>query len=118
MLVRRKPGISLSQFREAWEKTHFDIVKSVTGDDFPLAHTRHYLTELYQADHENGYDAIGELSFENRDKFEAFMEKISSEEAAKKIADHDDTFLDRAAYRAFIVEESSSTTRDGSYKRF
>lgn len=97
----RKPDLSPADFKAHHETSHVPLLQSLTGDHFPLSHTRHYIdrpandssaTVLVgtQADFE--YDAFGELTFANSGGFQTFVGIVGQAEAAEKIAADEEKF--------------------------
>ncbi|PWY78257.1 hypothetical protein BO70DRAFT_60504 [Aspergillus heteromorphus CBS 117.55] len=128
----RKPGLSLSTFREIYE-AHVDLVKRITGDDFPLSHRRTYIARTEAASPLEGsdstrnattpatvligkqsdfdFDATAELTFADQAAMGAFMAKISDPDAAAQIAADEERFLDRSALSVSMVGDVVETTK-------
>ena len=112
MCLRRKPGMSRSEFQEYWQHSHAPLFMRFADS---------YGTKKYLQDHtidtplndairasrgmEEPYDGIAEVWFESE---EALMEAMGSPEgqelSAKLLAD-EANFLDHARCTAFITRE-------------
>ena len=126
----RKPGLSPAEFKDHYEHGHVPLVQYLTGPLFPLSHTRHYIQrtpgETASTDSTNvahpanvfvgspsdfEYDAFAELVFEDVTKFQAFFGCVSTPEAAARIAEDEEKFLDRPKMRVAAVDDTAVTTR-------
>lgn len=124
----RLPHLSPAAFKDYYETSHIPLLRSIAGPLFPNSHTRNYISrsEHPQGDVNNStypaavligtqqdfeYDAIAELTFDNETAFQAFFGRISEPLAAKRIADDEDQFLDRAKLKAVLLEETTVTKK-------
>ncbi|GAP91123.1 putative dimeric alpha-beta barrel [Rosellinia necatrix] len=126
----RKPGTTPEQFRAHYEGTHVPLVRELTGANFPLSHTRHYLhrterqaegntarnpgtpaTVLIGAQEEFDYDAFAELAFEDEAAFQAFFALTQQPENAERIAADEELFLDRARMTVVLKADTTVTER-------
>ena len=128
----RKPGLSPADFKTHYETRHVPLLKSLAGQDFPKSHVRRYLqrselesppptaavddtsakypaTVMVGTQNDFGYDAFGELIFENEAAFQAFFAKVSQGEAAQKIAEDEEHFLDRPKMTAVVLGDTIGT---------
>ncbi|KAI1352354.1 EthD domain-containing protein [Xylaria sp. FL0043] len=48
----RKPGTTPEQFKAHYEGVHVPLIRKLTGANFPLSHTRHYLHRTTQHQHQ------------------------------------------------------------------
>src|ERR1700761_166670 len=115
-LATRRPGMTPTAFKTYYEETHIPLIKSITGDLFPITHTRHYL----QLNEDNtpmlligdkaavGYDAIAELTFTDKAAFDAYMAVIIG---SKEIMVDADEFLDQSKNILFIIDEAKVATK-------
>jgi EthD domain len=124
----RKPTTTPAHFKTMYETKHIPLVQSIAGPLFPISHTRRYLartegspqvgsdTSTYpatvivgsQADFD--YDAIAELVFSDQDAFQAFFAKVSEPANAQRLAEDEDSFLDRSRMRAVALDGTVVTT--------
>ena len=95
------------------------LVQSIAGDHFPKAHIRRYIqqtensTSATDNDHPASvmvgaqsdfeYDAIAMLIFEDEIAFQAFFGLVNQPEAADKIAENEEMFLDRSKMKVVIL---------------
>lgn len=112
MLLKRKPGISLEEFIERYEREHVPFVEKYASR---LRHySRHYLHPGSHAVHgdvvaEPEYDVITELWYEDRSAFEDQQQGMRDrpEAIAAVVADEEKLF-DRAKSRTVYVEDHVS----------
>jgi hypothetical protein len=112
----RKPGISLEEFKRRYE-AHVELVKRISGEDFPLSHKRSYVarstvearpegatmrnattpaTVLVGQQPDFDFDAYAELTFADEAAFRAFGAKVYAPEAAAEIEADEANFLDKS----------------------
>ncbi|CEJ59400.1 hypothetical protein PMG11_08025 [Penicillium brasilianum] len=127
----RKPGLSLEDFKTHYE-AHVDLIKRLSGDDFPLSHKRSYIARNtvevaaesasernaltpatvivgQQADFD--FDAYAELTFADQAAFQAFGAKIYAPDAAAQIAADEEKFLDKAKLGIALLGDVIETTK-------
>ncbi|PWY75705.1 hypothetical protein BO83DRAFT_377489 [Aspergillus eucalypticola CBS 122712] len=130
----RKPGLDLHTFKERYE-AHIQLVKRLSGDDFPLSHKRMYIArttiENPQAGENNNnstrnaltpatvlvgqqtdfdFDAYAELTFADQAAFQTFSAKVMAPEAAAQIAADEEGFLDRSKLGIALLGDVVETT--------
>ncbi|PWY88823.1 hypothetical protein BO94DRAFT_574830 [Aspergillus sclerotioniger CBS 115572] len=116
LLAHRKPTLSPTTFHTYYE-SHIELLKRVTGSDFPLSHRRSYIartttttntppspTSVEEASHPATlllgqqsnfpFDAIAELTFEDRAAFERFTAKIQEPENKRLIEEDEERWSD------------------------
>ncbi|RDH36596.1 EthD domain-domain-containing protein [Aspergillus welwitschiae] len=127
----RKPGLSLSTFRERYE-AHIDLVRRISGEDFPLSHRRTYIarttvdsppagatarnattpaTLLLGQQSDFDFDTTAELTFADQPSFQAFMAKVTAPEAAAQIAEDEERFFDRKMLSIAMIGEVVETNK-------
>ncbi|OGM44708.1 hypothetical protein ABOM_007352 [Aspergillus bombycis] len=127
----RKPGISLEDFKKHYE-AHVDLIKHLSGEDFPLSHKRSYVarntaetpvegasdrnpltpaTVLVGQQTDFDFDAYGELTFTDQAAFQAFGAKVYAPEAAAQIAADEEKFLDKSKLAIVMLGDVIETTR-------
>lgn len=112
VFLYRKPGSTMEHFINYYEDTHIQVLRSITGPDFPASHTRHYTqrTEantpggpanpttpatLFQGKQEDvDFDCVAEITFEDHAAFQRFFKAISSPEGGAKLKGDELNFLD------------------------
>ncbi|PYH30088.1 EthD domain-containing protein [Aspergillus neoniger CBS 115656] len=130
----RKPGLDLQTFKERYE-AHIQLVKRLSGDDFPLSHKRMYIArttiENPQAGENNNnstrnaltpatvlvgqqtdfdFDAYAELTFADQAAFQTFSAQVMAPEAAAQIAADEEGFLDRSKLGIALLGDVVETT--------
>lgn len=127
----RKLGLSIEDFKKHYE-AHVGLVKSLSGEDFPLSHKRTYIarskveTPLEGASTRNAttpatvivgqqsdfdFDAYAELTFADQAAFEAFGKKVYAPEAAAQIAADEEQFFDRSKLGIVMLGDVIETTK-------
>ena len=97
------------------------LLQAIAGVHFPKSHTRRYLqrssespdhpaTVLVGTQSHFEYDAIAELIFDDETAFQTFFGVVSQKEAAEKIAEDEEKFLNRARMTAVAVDDCTVTT--------
>lgn len=125
----RKPGLSPAEFKSYYESRHVPLIQSIAGPLLPISHTRRYIQRVQgstEGGADNGnhpaavligtptdfeYDAIAEVIFEDEAAFQAFFACVNQEEAAVRIAEDEEKFLNRAKMRVVLVDDCKVTTR-------
>lgn len=104
MLVRRKAGTTPEAFRAHYEEVHAPLAQSL------LVGLRKYVRSYpatVMTGGDAGFDAITELHFNDEAAFHA-ASAVAQSPAGQVLADDEETFMDRAATVAMIVDERSS----------
>jgi uncharacterized protein (TIGR02118 family) len=103
--LKRKPGQSLQEFADYHEHNHVPLVLSKAP--MPLVYKRNYIQRGDSFNIEGDeirFDCMTELAFADRDDLLAWMTSLGDDEIAR----HEDNFIDRAATRAYVVDERTS----------
>lgn len=103
-LVKRKPGLSLEEFRDHYEQVHAPLARSL----FPSLkrYVRNYVTAtpFSAGDEESQFDCITEQWFEDMQGFQAMVNEFAGE-SGRAIREDEKKFLDRAKTIYLLVEE-------------
>lgn len=128
VFAHRKPGLSPVEFKSHYESRHLPLIQTLTGSLFPKSHTRRYIQRVQgpidgDADNANHpavvmvgtpadfeYDAFAEIVFDDEAAFQAFFACITQAEAARRIAEDEELFLDREKMRVVVVDDCTVTT--------
>jgi uncharacterized protein (TIGR02118 family) len=109
-VIRRKPGISHSEFREYYEANHVPLCTSLLP---PVEfYRRNYVidgTTFGTIGFETGsfpYDVLTELGFADRKAYEDFLEVAGRPEISARIAADEEQFMDRASVALFLVDQN------------
>ncbi|PYH31869.1 EthD domain-containing protein [Aspergillus neoniger CBS 115656] len=120
----RLPDTSPSTFKSRLE-AHIELVKRLTGPDFPLSHRRSYIdrpttpysegtyptTVLLGRQSDFSFDAIAELTFEDEAAFERFQAKLGEPEIARAIQEDEHGWSDRGKLGIVVLGEVRETKR-------
>lgn len=125
----RKPGLSLEDFKTHYE-AHAELIRSLTGSDFPLSHKRTYVARntidivpdgassrnqktpavlIAGQQMDFDFDAYAELTFADQISFGAFAAKVQSPEIAAQIAADEEKFLDRSKLGIAMLGDVTET---------
>ncbi|OJJ44042.1 hypothetical protein ASPZODRAFT_135487 [Penicilliopsis zonata CBS 506.65] len=131
IIVYRKPGLSLEEFKHRYE-AHIQLIRRIVGDDFPLFHRRSYIARQTVATPPEGastrnattpatllagqqadfdFDAMAELTFADQAAFQAFAAKVYAPDAAAQIAADEEGFLDRSKLAISMLEDVIEMTK-------
>ena len=103
--LKRKPGQSLQEFADYHEHNHVPLVLSKAP--MPLVYKRNYIQRgdsfNIEGD-ETRFDCMTELVFADRDDLLAWMTSLGDDEIARD----EENFIDRAATRAYVVNERTN----------
>ena len=124
LFVTRKPGLSISDFQHHWENVNIPLLKHMTGEDFPLAHTRHYVERdtslpaspanvLKGSQEDFGYDAVTIWTFADQGHWERFKGKWKHGEVHEALERDENAWMDKSKLKAVVVGDTRSTGRDG-----
>ncbi|KAF2645066.1 hypothetical protein P280DRAFT_496162 [Massarina eburnea CBS 473.64] len=121
IFATRKPTITPSQFKDYWENIHVPLLKSLTGDLFPLRYKRQYLARVERKgfggpanpDHpplvlrgspsDFDFDAIGEMTWEDEKTFQRFHKAIYETDVAAQLAKDEEYFLDAGGLKIVVI---------------
>ncbi len=112
-LMKRKRGLSMAQFIEAYESASNG--HRLLGEKYLRPHATHYvrrfLTPVATAAHgapQDDYDVLMEIWFPDRPTFDRVMAQLAEPGIAAEIAGDEERLFDRASIRSFFVEEYAS----------
>ncbi|TPX18276.1 uncharacterized protein E0L32_002785 [Thyridium curvatum] len=104
MFGGRKAGITPEQYRDHYENVHIPLMRNLTGDTFPLTHTRHYVERGAPPDFpaavlpgggdqaDFAYDAVAVLTYRDRAHFDANWAFFEDPETARIIREDEAEF--------------------------
>ena len=111
MPIKRKPGMSKSEFEAYYESNHRLIgEKYLRG--YAHKYSRRYLHNLdygsgaIQEDPE--YDVLLEAWYPDEETFRAFLDSISTPEITDEITTDEEKFFDRSSMRMYRIYEQDS----------
>ncbi|KAL2850256.1 EthD domain-containing protein [Aspergillus pseudoustus] len=117
IFVTRKADISPTEFRTHWETNHIPILQRLGGPNFPLSHTRHYLSRdetlpgfpvspiIVGSEGDFRYDAFAVVTFASEAAFQAFLPVMSSPE----VVEDENRFTDRGKLRVVALGQIRRT---------
>jgi hypothetical protein len=128
-LLRRKPGITLEQFRNHYEQSHARLAQKYFGD-LLIAYKRNYKTEAWgggvpTAKSSEGnagggfgpidwpYDCIAEWVMSDEAAFDEINRLFADPVIGKEFHDDEEHFLDRESVLLFKCEMEDTGTGDG-----
>ena len=106
-MLKRKPGISLEEFRKHYEEVHAPLALNLVSTI--RKYVRNYIKTVAfpQNAGELQIDCITEVWFENMEGFQAMMD-LASSDGGQAIREDEEKFLDRANAVYLLVEEVES----------
>ncbi|KAL4898966.1 hypothetical protein BDW74DRAFT_184243 [Aspergillus multicolor] len=112
IFVTRRPDLTPAQFRDHWENNHIPLLQRLSGQSFPLSHTRHYLqhpiTALVGDLADITYDGFAVVQFASKAAFEEFVPVMSSPE----VVEDEERFTDRSLLKAVVLGGVNVTTME------
>jgi uncharacterized protein (TIGR02118 family) len=103
--LKRKPGLSPQEFADYYEHNHVPLVLSKAF--MPMVYKRNYIQrgDAFNIEGtEISFDCMTELVFADRHDLSSWMASLDVDEIARD----EENFIDRAATRAYVVDERSS----------
>lgn len=105
-LLRRRPGMSVDDFRAYYESRHRVIGERVLSGH-ALRYVRRYVTPM-QDGAAPGFDVVMEIDFPDRAAHDRCMAMLARPDIAREIAEDEERLFDRSATLSFTVEECES----------
>jgi uncharacterized protein (TIGR02118 family) len=105
--LKRKPGLSPQEFADYYEHNHVPLVLSKAF--MPMVYKRNYIQrgDAFNIEgNEISFDCMTELVFADRDDLSAWMASLGVDEISRD----EENFIDRAATRAYVVDERTTTS--------
>jgi hypothetical protein len=124
MLVTRKAGLSLDQFKDHYENKHVPLVLECLKGFEPLSHMRYYLQRNDAAKGEADvapplvflgdastidYDCITKIEFRDEEHFQQFNQALTNSPRLAEVEADQKEFTDGIKFRLFAVEEARVT---------
>jgi len=97
-LLRKAPHLSREEMIRYYETKHVPLIRSIVPGI--LDYRRNYLEEPIE-----GCDILTEITFADRTSYDAAMAAAAKPDAAQRIANDEENFLDRSATRLLLAEE-------------
>ncbi|RYP33716.1 hypothetical protein DL767_004645 [Monosporascus sp. MG133] len=105
----RKASVTPEEFRTQTEEVLVPLLKEITGEHFPLSHTRRYIQHTAGA--EIGADAIAELTFTDQAALGAFIGALKQPGNDARITEVEGKFTDSNKTSIVTVTETSITKK-------
>lgn len=107
IMARRKPGMSMLEFRDYYEKRHSVLVRKITPT--MRRYTRNYLTPLdsaLAAGDTSSYDCVTEAWFDSEAEFHRSLQTLVADtEKTAALAKDEENLFDRSTIRIFTALE-------------
>ncbi|KAL3458192.1 EthD domain-containing protein [Aspergillus heterothallicus] len=120
IFVTRKATITPTEFRHHWETNHIALLQRLGGPNFPLSHTRHYISRddahpgfpasvIVGEDADFTFDAVAIVTFASEEAFQAFLPVMSSQE----VVEDEERFTERERLRVVRLGWIGRTATEG-----
>jgi hypothetical protein len=106
ILIKRRPGTSLEEFRDHYEQRHSKFAVEVAAAVGMSRYTRRYLQPISGGEFD--YDVLTECWFDDRAKFEMVVASMAKGQLSPEIVADEQRFMDRTKTRFFTVVECDS----------
>lgn len=113
MLFKRKPGMTVDQFREHYERSHAPLAVRLLP--YFKSYTRNYVCHDMSYEHgglgvEMGFDVVTELTFETRADYERMKKALTDPSIGDAILRDEQEFMDRSpgGRAMFFVDEETT----------
>jgi hypothetical protein len=120
MLITRKPGTTLAQFKDHYENKHVPLIMDILKDVLPVSHTRYYLKRNEAAEGAPplvffgdastvDYDCITKIELRDEEHFGKFNETFMKSPRFAEVQEDEERFADKAKFRVFGIESTEVT---------
>ena len=106
ILIKRKPGLSIAEFRDYYEQHHRKIGEAAAPAVGMFHYSRRFLDPV--AGGEPEYDVITENWFNDREKFEGLLSALKKGDLDPEVYADEERFIDRSKTRFCTVVECES----------
>ncbi|WP_327241833.1 EthD domain-containing protein [Streptomyces sp. NBC_01320] len=113
LLLKRKPGISMEEFRQHYDNVHAKMAEKCFDHVYDR-YSRNFITadpDLWATGEEVNeapYDAVTVISFLSMEGLEEMQRLVQEPEQFKAFLDDENSFLDQSSRISFLCEESVS----------
>jgi hypothetical protein len=120
MLITRKEGMTVEQFKDHYENKHVPLVMEAIKDALPISHTRYYLKLNEAAEGKPplvfvgdastvDYDCITKIELRDEEHF-SLLNKAMHESPRKAEVEADESaFANKSKFRMFAIQSTEST---------
>lgn len=114
MLIKRKPGMTLEEFKNYYETRHVKLAKEMAKGTSPSrVYIRNYLTPVpgpWTRGGEPPFDCVTELCYEDEKHFRNHMASLTADKERVALSANDElNFVDQSKTWTFIAERCEST---------
>lgn len=106
-LLKRRPGMSVEEFRAYYESNHRVIGEKVLSGH-ATRYVRRFISPMDGVDQAVDYDVVMEIDFPSEIARDACFAALGEASIAAMIAEDEEKLFDRSRIRAFTVTESES----------
>ena len=113
LMFKRKPGMSLEDFRNHYESVHVGLAEKYVGHLF-LDYTRNYVNSTshflessggyIEESEDTTYDVITHIVFKDKKTIDEFFQLINKPDIHVKFREDEDNFMDRSSVQIHICE--------------
>ena len=110
MLMKRRPGMTISEFRDYYENTH-RVIGEKYLNGFAVKYIRRFINPLVDRSGnltDPEYDVLMEIWYPDEETFKACGEKLSEPDIAKEIREDEERVFDTRFMRSYTVDEFES----------
>lgn len=115
VMLRKKPGLSDTEFRRLYEEEHAPLVARLVP--YFTDYRRNYILRgNLHPDTKDlcAFDVVTEVRFADRANYDAFMAGLADPEVDRQLAACEERFLDRSAMAMYGVDEARSQEQAGA----
>ncbi|KAK1569739.1 hype protein [Colletotrichum navitas] len=103
LFARRRQDLTPTQFHDYYENTHMPLLKNLSGDVFPLSHTRSYVIRdepdflarvVLGEQSDFVFDSMAILTWRDEAHFNATFTVYGDENVGKKIKEDEENFIE------------------------
>lgn len=106
-LLKRRPGMTIEEFRDYYE-THHRLIGERVLAGFAQRYVRRYAVPVSPGLEMPDFDVMTEITFPDRAAHDRCIAALSEPSVAAWVMADEDRLFDRAAMRVFTVEEAES----------
>jgi uncharacterized protein (TIGR02118 family) len=112
IMAKRRPGMSMDEFRDYYEKRHAALVRNITP--MMRRYRRNYLTPLSSAlaaGEDAPFDCVTEAWFDSEGDFQRSLQSLVADtEKTTALAKDEENLFDRSTIRIFTALEAESAS--------